>query len=229
MNILVDGGNRDGMAVTYLASQGVTTLDLIISTHPHADHIGGLIEVLETCTVGEVIDAGVVHTSQTFEDYLTLIDEKNITYTVGRAGDVRNFSSGLLIEILAPVSPSSSDLNNASVVIKFTFGDVSFLLMGDAEVESEAEILASGADVGCTILKIGHHGSNTASSEAFLAAASPMMAVIMCGEGNSYGHPHEVTLQKLASLGVATYRTDIDGTIVVTAESDGYTVTTENN
>lgn len=226
-NILIDAGERGDTVVDYLQGLAVDSLDLVICTHPHSDHIGGLVDVLEAIEVKEVIDPGVVHTSKTFEKYLTLIDEKDIVFTEGRAGDTRDLGDGVLLELLHPAQPKENDLNNASIVARLTFRKISFLFTGDAEKKSEKEILGRGFDVSSTILKAGHHGSSTSTGEDFLKAVSPETVVIMCGEGNSYGHPHEETIELLAEYDIDVYRTDISGTIVVTTDGKTYDVTTE--
>lgn len=225
-NILIDAGERGDTVVRYLQELDVESLDLVISTHPHSDHIGGLLDVLEAIEVKEVIDPGIVHTSKTFEKYLTLIDEKDIKFTEGRAGDVRDVG-GVKLEILHPTEPNENDLNNTSIVVRLTFVEISFLFTGDAEKKSEKEILDQGFDVSSTILKAGHHGSRTSTGEYFLKAVSPDTVIIMCGEGNSYGHPHEETIELLAKYDVDVYRTDISGTIVITTDGKTYEVTTE--
>jgi beta-lactamase superfamily II metal-dependent hydrolase len=210
--------------VNYLKNQGVKSLDLVIGTHPHADHIGGLINVLDVIPVKEVIDPGVVHTTKTFEDYLTLIDKKDIKFTEGRAGMSRDLGNGALMDILHPTSPSSSHLNDASIVVKITFGQISFMLTGDAEKASEDQMLKRKEDLKSTILKVGHHGSKTSTTPAFLSSVSPKVAVIMCGKDNKYGHPHDETLKKLADAKVDIYRTDVHGTIVITTNGQTYEI-----
>lgn len=227
--VLIDGGPRAAgrKVVEYLKQAGISGIDLVISTHPHEDHIGGLISVLKAFPVGEVIDPAVVHTTRTFEEYLTLIDEKDIKFTEGRAGMSRELGGAAVLEILHPASPSAKHLNNASIVVRLTYGEVSFLFTGDAEKEAEAEMLKRGLNLAGTVLKIGHHGSRTSSTAEFLKAVAPEVAVIMCGKDNLYGHPHEETLKKLADAGVEIYRTDLHGTIVVTTDGQAYDVNIE--
>ena len=224
INMLIDGGDRGSTVVDYLKAQGVSSLDLVIGTHPHADHIGGLINVLQSIPVKEVIDPGVVHTSKTFEDYLTLIDIKDIKFTVGRAGMVRDFGDGAAMLIVHPTSLDNANINDTSIVVRLTFGQGSFIFTGDAERLSEEQILTRGYDLKSTVLKVGHHGSNTSTSTSFLDAISPKVAVIMVGEDNRYGHPHNETLSRLINAKIDVYRTDIHGTIVITTNGQTFEV-----
>lgn len=223
-NILIDGGERGPAALDYLKSRGVERLDLVIGTHPHSDHIGGLIDVLQEIPVQEIIDPGVVHTTKTFEDYLTLIDEREIKFTEGRAGLRYDLGGGAGMQILHPTAPSSSRLNDASIVARVDFGRLSFLFTGDIERAAEKQILESGYNPGAVILKVSHHGSRDSNTGAFLEAVNPKTAVIMCGSGNTYGHPHSETLDKLAGAGVEVYRTDRDGTVLISTDGETYTV-----
>ena len=225
--ILIDGGPRSAgqKVVSYLKKAGISSIDLIISTHPHEDHIGGLCSVLQEFPVKEVIDPGIVHTTKTFEDYLDLIFSKNIKFTEGRAGMNRDLGGGVKLEILHPSSPSPAHLNDASIVAKVTYNLVGFMFTGDAEEASEQQILLqSRVQPTSTVLKVGHHGSNSSTSAAFLQAVDPDIAVIMVGKGNTYGHPHEETLQKLSAAGVDIYRTDISGDIVITTDGQSYSI-----
>lgn len=226
--VLIDGGSKSqgSTVVNYLKKLGITTIDYVIATHPHEDHIGGLIDVLKNFTVREVIDTGVPHTTKTFEEYLTLIDQKDINFTEGRAGQKYDLGGGSELRILHPTSPSANNLNNASVVTRLTFGSTSFLFAGDAESASETEILSRGGTLASTVLKVGHHGSSTSTTQNFLNAIKPAMAVIMVGS-NSYGHPTDQTLKRLHEAKIQIFRTDKNGTIVMT--SDGSKVTADKS
>jgi len=226
-NILIDGGNRGDIALNYLQDLGVEKIDLVIGTHPHADHIGGLINVMEVISVGEAIDPGVAHTTITFEDYLDIIDEKEITFTEGRAGMTRNLGEGAELKVVHPESPTSDHLNNASIVVRMTYGDISFLFTGDAEKEAEAEMLNRDHVLESTILKIGHHGSRTSTTQTFLDVVNPEVAIIMCGLDNTYGHPHEETLNKLSAANVNIYRTDLHGSVIITTDGSAYEINTD--
>lgn len=226
-DILIDAGERGDIVTEYLKEQNVEDLELVIGTHPHSDHIGGLINVFKNFPVDEVIDPGVVHTSKTFEDYLTLIDEKDIKFTEGRASMKRTLEDGIILEVFSPASPDSSDLNNASIVAKFTYGTVSFLFTGDAESSMEKEMLSAGYNLKSTVLKASHHGSSTSTSDDFLSAVSPKAAVVMCGTGNSYGHPHKEFLEKMEAADIDIYRTDLLGTIVIETDGKNYHVSSD--
>ena len=226
-NILIDGGDRDSAVVEYLKSEGIEKLDLVVGTHPHADHIGGLLEVLQEFEVTEVIDPAVNHTSKTFVDYLTQIDEKNIKFTEGRAGMARELSEEVFMRLLHPTNPSTKNLNAASVVIKLNFGEIDFLFTGDAVNASEQEMLAQqGGYLNSEILKVSHHGSSSSTSAKFLKAVNPETAIIMVGKDNSYGHPHQKILNRLSKAKVKIYRTDLDHNILITTDGKTYEVET---
>ncbi len=227
--MLIDGGDR-GTAndlVAYLQGERIEHIDIVVSTHPHADHIAGLLSVLENFTIGEVIDPGVIHTSKTFEDYLTLIDQKDIKFTEGRAGMKRDISQGYHFEILHPHNPSSRHLNDASIVIKLTFGEISFMFTGDVEAPGEREILERGKNLKSQILKVSHHGSSTSSTEEFLKKVAPEVGIIMVGANNRYGHPHRETMEILQTNGIEVYRTDLNGTIIISTDGEEYSIDTK--
>ncbi|MDW7674674.1 MAG: stalk domain-containing protein [Bacillota bacterium] len=225
--MLIDAGERTAgqKVVSYLKAAGISSIDWVVSTHPHADHIGGLITVLETFPVANVLDPAVVHTSKTFEDYLTLIDKKEINFVEARSGMTVNFDSLVKVEVLAPGSEASkASLNNTSVVLKLSFGEVSFLLAGDAETDSENIMLRAHSNkLKSTILKVGHHGSKSSTTANFLKAVSPEAAIIQVGK-NSYGHPTEEALNRLDAASVKIYRNDLHGDIIISTDGKNYQI-----
>lgn len=199
----------------------------MIGTHPHEDHIGSLDTVINSFQIGEVIMPKVTHTTRTFRDVLEAIDRKGLQIRPAKAG-VSIMEDGLLAaRILAPCREDYDELNDYSAVIMLTCGEVSFLLSGDAEALSEKDILASGVAVKADVLKVGHHGSNSSTSAAFLKAVGPSYAVISVGAENDYGHPHQVTLDRLRKQGVEVLRTDRQGTVLFTTDGKELSFTTE--
>lgn len=213
--MLIDAGENDqaDTVISYLRQQGVTTLDYVIGTHPHSDHIGGLDQVINTFEVDKVILPPVEHTTRTFEDVLDAIAAKGLKITKPVPGS--SYSLGRAsFTVLSPVKDYGDDLNNWSVGIRLVCGSNSFVMCGDAEAGAEQDIIDSGAVLKADVLKAGHHGSSTSTSDAFLKKVSPAWAVIQCGKGNSYGHPHKETLEKLQTAGCQVLRTDEEGSIV---------------
>ncbi len=221
-NLLIDAGDNieryEQTLKNYLDALGIQTLDYFILTHPHADHIGGADVIFANYTVKEVIMPDKEATSKVYETVLDAIEQKDIDLTLAEPD--MTFSLGALqCRILAP-QKSYSDANDASVVIRMTYGSVSMMFTGDAEGNmqghSEKDILAaySKDQLQADFLKVGHHGSDTSSSAAFLAAVRPKLAAISVGEGNKYGHPIDSTLKALSAAGAAVYRTDHSGTLV---------------
>lgn len=224
--LLIDAGNRaDGdEIVDYLKGKGIGRIDYLIATHPHADHIGGMSAVIDAFEIGQIFAPKVadedIPTGKTYQEFLTAVRDKGLKITAARQGMVLFEGNGYRADCLAPCGEGYESLNNYSVVVKLSHGQNSFLMTGDAEQESEAELLAAGGDVDCDVLKVGHHGSSTSTSAAFLKAASPTYAVISCGKDNSYGHPHAETLKALqASEGLERiFRTDTDQTVIMTSD-----------
>ncbi len=213
--LLIDAGTNETGAdvVNYIESLGYSSIDYVVGTHPHEDHIGGLDDVIRTFDVESVYMPKVTADTKTFEDVLDAVDEKGLTINTAKAGVTLVDGDGLSVKMLAPVLDEYDNTNDYSAVIRIVYDDTSFIFMGDAE--QYAEDLITG-DVDSDVLKVGHHGSSTSTGEAFLERVSPSYAVISCGLGNSYGHPHTETIEKLG--GIPVFRTDEMGTIVATSE-----------
>lgn len=217
--VLIDARDVSGNCSNQLRKLGVQNIDIIIITHQHEDHIGGMEEVIRSFSCQKVIYNGLDYNSTTWKRLDSLIDSKGIPEEVGKQGQSFRLD-GVDFEILGPTYPVASDLNNSSIVLKVKAGETDLLLMGDAEVTEENKILSQYPDLDCDILKIGHHGSNSSSSYRFLSTVTPETALISCGLNNQYGHPHQDTIRSLESLNASIYRTDLHGTIHIT--SNGY-------
>ena len=221
MNMLVDGGEAETGAelVAYLRSCGVASLDYLVTTHPHADHIGGLPAVLDTIPVEEIIMPRVQTQTLIFEKLLLKIKEKGLSITAPVVGTSYSLGSAEFV-VLGPVDDYGDRLNDWSVALRIVNGEDSFLLCGDAESAAERDIVVRWGDgLASDVLLVNHHGSNSSSSQRWLDAVKPDYAVISVGAGNSYGHPSDVVLERLAAMDVAVYRTDELGTIL--CESSG--------
>lgn len=227
-SMLVDAGTNDSSSslTAYLESCGVTDLTYVIGTHPHEDHIGGLDEVIDRFLPGAVIMPDKEHTTAAFEDVLTAIEENGVDLYRPQLYDEYQLGEATFT-IIAPVRDYGDNLNNWSVGILLSFGENRFIMYGDGEIEAEYDICELGIDLSADVLKVSHHGSSTATSEAIIKAVQPEFAVISCGKENVYGHPHAETMSRLEALAVKTYRTDFQGTIV--AVSDGQSISFYTN
>lgn len=224
--MLIDAGiaSMGDDIIKYIENLGYDTIDYVIATHPHADHIGGMAEVVEAFNIETIYMPKAVSTSKTYEHLLETIQDKGLSIKTGRAGvEVLN-EDDLDIVMVAPNSEDYSNLNNYSIVLKITYGDVSFLYAGDAEEESLEEITS---DIISNVLKVGHHGSDTSTSKDFLEKVKPQYAVISVGEGNSYGHPAASTIELLQEYTNNIYRTDLNGTVVISTDGVNINVETE--
>ncbi len=253
-SLLIDGGPAE-MAPRleeYLRRQNVTSLDLLILTHPHDDHIGGLIAALEDLPVKKAIDNGENDSSLIYKRFRALIEKKNISYALAYAGQEIDLDPALKIEVLWPpqgglsggaklsrnaamknpwesvvVRALSGDMNQNSMVLRITYGRISLLLMGDADTVVEKRLVSSGVNLSGQIYKVGHHGGTSASSPGFLEKVKPLVSIISVGEGNYYGYPTKRTLEALQAAGSSVYRTDTCGDIIITTDGLNYSSVTE--
>lgn len=228
--ILIDAGEFEeaDRVVRDLRLLGVTKIDLLVATHPHSDHIGGMQKVLAAFPVEEVLDTGLAHPSLTYEHFLETIEEKHIAYKVAEQGQSIDIGPEVRVLVLSPPQGlPDDDLNANSVVLRISYGTIDFLMTGDLDKTGEDALIRTSYPLDAEILKVGHHGSSSSTSPAFLARVRPETAIISVGEDNPYGHPHEETLHLLKENGVTVYRTDRDGTILVRSDGLSYSVKTE--
>ena len=217
--VLIDGG--PDMSVLEQLAQVLPrynrTIDLILLTHPHSDHVNGLIEVLKRFDVKRVMLTGTPSGNPFYMELFKLCKEKDIPVFFGKANRDLKIGSYLYLDIVWPaesmVGREFENLNNASLAVRAITPNQIVMLSGDAEIEEESEMVSSGFDLSADILKAGHHGSKTASSDKFLDAVSPNTVVIQCGLGNSFGHPHAETLRKLFNRGIKVRRNDLEGRV----------------
>ncbi|MEG2295572.1 MAG: ComEC/Rec2 family competence protein, partial [Oscillospiraceae bacterium] len=231
--IVIDAGEREDAQkiLDILRQKGVKKIDYLIATHPHADHIGGMAEVIRTIPVDTIILSDIppqsIPTTRVYTDLLLAIAEQGVSVMKAQTGKVLSLGGGATLTILAPSKPFS-DLNNLSVVSKIVFGENSFLFTGDIEKESEEALLSKNKSIlDVDVLSISHHGSNTSTTKSFLEATSPSIGTISVGVDNKYNHPHVDVIRRLEKAGVTLYRTDLQGTLTLTSDGTNITVTTE--
>ena len=228
-NMLIDGGNVEDsdLVVAYLLEQEVTTLDYVINTHAHEDHVGGLPGVLAVFDTKNIWCPVTEYDSACFEDFVKYADQQELALVCPEPGSTYALG-GAEVTVLGTVK-EDYDTNNSSIVLRVDYGVTSFLFTGDAETAAEKDILEAGYDVSATVLKVGHHGSETSSSYQWLREVGAEYAVISVGEGNSYGHPHEVILSRLRDADMTVYRTDLQGSIVCHSDGQAVTFTTDQS
>lgn len=230
--ILVDAGEyaAGGKVLAALSRAGVRNLSAAIVTHPHSDHYGGMRTVLEKTPTAAFYTAAVpenqLPTTQSYEKLLSTLSEQAIPAAYLFAGDTLPLGDAA-VTVLSPARGATwENINNYSLVLRVTYGNAAFLLMGDAEAEVEETLLAAKTELAADVLVVGHHGSATSSSEKFLKAVAPRYAILSVGEDNSYNLPNTGVLTRLKEQGAALYRTDLQGTVTVTSDGENLTITT---
>ncbi len=236
--VLVDAGPREGTARVEAALRelGSTTLDAVILSHAHADHLGDLDRLTRTLSFASWVDPGFARGSfPPYAKVLANVAERGIPVRKARRGDRLEMGAFVTVTVLGPEEPlidhTRSDINANSVVVRFdhhaTAGDVRVLFTGDSEQPTEKRLLQDPGSLAADVLKVAHHGSKHASTDALLDAVHPRLAVMSCARGNDYGHPHKETLARLEKHHIAFARTDVEGTVTVTSDEHGLAWTTE--
>jgi len=232
-NILIDGG--DGAQILQQLPKFMPfydrTIDLMILTHPHDDHVGGLSYILKRYRVKRILYTGVVHNSPTYLNFLAIIKRKQIPITIIDRPQKIWLGEDLYFDIIYPfdslLNKEVDNLNNSSIVAKLTYEDNSFLFTGDTEVEVERQLLEQGIDLNADVFKAGHHGSDTSNSEGFLQAIIPKIVVIQVGKDNDFGHPSLRTLKRFERIGADYYRNDSNGWVQIVSDGENIGIVAE--
>lgn len=241
-NMLIDTGDVDSRdaLVKQLKDKKVKTLDIVLITHPHGDHLGGMAALFKAFPIKQIYDNGQPANTAMYKNYLKNIKAKNIAYKSLKKGDTITLGDTVQFAVLSPEKPFTKDntqgvsesglTNNNSIVCKMTYGTFSMMFTGDAQKEAEEQILKQykGEQLQSNVLKVGHHGSKTSSSPAFVAAVKPSDATISCGVNNQYKFPHKPTLDTLKKYHVNVYRTDKDGMISIISDGSSYEIKKEH-
>ena len=228
--MMIDGGESSDSSLIYsylTKTLGITHIDYMIATHPHADHIGGLSGALNACSVGVVYSPVTSYDSKQFSSLVKYTQKQGRDLTVPEVGDSFSFGDAQ-VQFISP-SQKYSNTNDSSIVVRIIHGINTFLFTGDAEWDAEHDMVDSGYDLSAAVLKVGHHGSDTSSSYVFLREVMPKYAVISCGKDNSYGHPTEAVLSRLRDAGTQVFRTDLQGDIMCVSDGNELTFAVEKN
>ncbi|MEG2657681.1 MAG: MBL fold metallo-hydrolase [Clostridium sp.] len=228
-NILIDSGpnSSSDKIIKYLKKYNIKTLDYVIATHPHEDHIGSMDDVINTFKINKIIMPKITSPDSDFSNMIKILKSKNLTITTPSDNSTIKLDENNYISFLWTGNLVDDNLNNYSLVIKYVNKNTSFLFTGDSEEIIEKKLLISNASLNSDILKVSHHGSKSSSSSEFLAKVTPLISIISCGVGNDYGHPHKETLTTLMNVNSHIFRTDINGNIVVKTDGESLMVLTQ--
>ncbi len=225
-SMLIDGGNADdsSLIAAYLKKLDIDYLDYVICTHAHEDHVGGLSGALSVADAGMVYAPHTEADTKVYKNFKNKVSALSLDITHPNFGDTFSLGSST-VQVLGPVYEDPDEVNNTSIVLKVIYGSTSFLFTGDAETDEENDIINEGFDLSADVLKVGHHGSSSSTSYRFLREVMPEYAVISCGKGNSYGHPHDEILSRLKDAEAEIMRTDLLGDIIITSDGENINVT----
>lgn len=224
-NVLIDAGPDKNLSADKIGSFGVKRLSLVIVTHPHSDHIDGMVRVIERYNPEYYLDPGIPHTSKTYKTLIELVEKKKLKYIRPNGQTIHLQSAELYI---FPLPNDVRDINNGSVVSKLSYKDFGMLFLGDAELEEQSFLIKTERDkLKSKVVKISHHGSTTGTNQRLIDVVSPETAVISVGRGNPYGHPHREVIELLKKNNIRTYRTDRDGTVIILSDGSNYSVIRE--
>ncbi|WEV18004.1 ComEC/Rec2 family competence protein [Clostridium perfringens] len=224
-DILIDAGPRSNSKelLEQLKAKNIDNFELVIATHPHEDHIGGMVDVFKEYEVKAFYSPKITHTTKTYENLVKAVKDEGLKTKELKGGMVIDLGEGAKFEVFTPQKSEYEELNDYSPIMKLSFGDTSYLFTGDAEKLAEEEALAKyKTSLDSDVIKFGHHGSSSSSSNAFIEAVSPKYGIISCAKDNKYGHPHRETLDIIKKYNIKTFRTDTDGEIILT--SDGKSI-----
>lgn len=224
-DILIDAGPRSNSKelLEQLKAKNIDDFELVIATHPHEDHIGGMVDVFKEYEVKAFYSPKITHTTKTYENLVKAVKDEGLKTKELKGGMVIDLGEGAKFDVFTPQKSEYEELNDYSPIMKLSFGDTSYLFTGDAEKLAEEEALAKyKTSLDSDVIKFGHHGSSSSSSNAFIEAVSPKYGIISCAKDNKYGHPHRETLDIIKKYNIKTFRTDTDGEIILT--SDGKSI-----
>ncbi len=224
--ILVDSGEVGAAqtVINYIKNLGIDELNCVLVTHPHTDHMGAMTKILYEFKIDDLImpeiPEEIIPTNKTYEKFLTAVSDNAGNVIAAKPGETYSYGE-MKLEIFAPLR-DYDNLNDMSAVSRISYGDTSVMFTGDATTTVEKDLLKKNINYSATVLNVGHHGSKTSSSEAWLRAVNPKYAVICCGVNNDYGHPHSLITKRLEEFGIEYFETDLLGTIVFESDSKNF-------